>query len=82
MTSDSERFRLISIDPNVMHGQACIAGTRVPVSVVLDCLAAGMSPDESLTDYPTLTADGVRAAAAYGAELAREEVVPLTPPSR
>ena len=82
MPNDSERFRLISIDPNIMHGQACIAGTRVPVSVVLDCLAAGISSDGILADYPTLTADGVRAAAAYGGELAREDVVPLTPPSR
>jgi uncharacterized protein (DUF433 family) len=32
---------MISADPQVMHGQAMIAGTRVPVSVILDCLAAG-----------------------------------------
>jgi uncharacterized protein (DUF433 family) len=34
---------MISTDPAVMHGQAVITGTRVPVSVILDCLAAGMT---------------------------------------
>ncbi len=49
-----------------MSGHAVIAGTRVPVSVVLDCLAAGMSPEEVVAEYPTLTSEGVQAAAAYG----------------
>jgi uncharacterized protein (DUF433 family) len=42
------------------------------VSVVLDCLVAGMSEQDILAEYPTLTVEGVRAAAAYGAALARE----------
>lgn len=68
---------LIVTDPDVVHGQARIRGTRIPVSVVLDCLAAGLSEDEILRQYPTLTIDGIRAAAAYGAALAREEIRPL-----
>jgi uncharacterized protein (DUF433 family) len=43
----------------------------------LDCLAAGMTTDEILAEYPVVTAVGVRAAAAYGAALAREELMPL-----
>lgn len=70
---------LIASDPSVLHGQATIAGTRVPVSVVLDCMAAGMSPEEIVEEYPSLTVAGVRAAAAYGARLAREELVPIAP---
>jgi len=77
MTAD--RLRLITTDPAVLCGQAVIAGTRVPVSVVLDCLGAGMSADQIAADYPGLTSEGVRAAAAYGALLAREELVPLSP---
>jgi uncharacterized protein (DUF433 family) len=73
------QLELISSDPLVMHGQAVIAGTRVPVSVVLDCLAAGMTVEEIVAEYPTVGAAGVRAAAAYGAMLAREELVPLPP---
>jgi uncharacterized protein (DUF433 family) len=69
----------IQIDPEVAHGQACVRGTRIPVSVVLDCLAAGMSEAEILGDYPTLSIEGIRAATAYGAKLAREEILPLSP---
>jgi uncharacterized protein (DUF433 family) len=72
-----QQVDLIVTDPDVVHGQARVRGTRIPVSVVLDCLAAGLSEDEILRQYPTLTVDGVRAAAAYGAALAREEIHPL-----
>ncbi|MBI2917616.1 MAG: DUF433 domain-containing protein [Chloroflexi bacterium] len=67
----------ISVDPDVCHGQACIRGTRVMVSVILDCLAAGMSPEEVLVEYPSLSPEDVRAAVAYGAALAHEQVLPL-----
>jgi uncharacterized protein (DUF433 family) len=67
----------ISVDPLVCHGQACVTGTRIPVSVVLDCVADGMLIDEIIGQYPSLTPEDVRAAAAYGAALAREEVLPL-----
>ncbi len=70
-------LELLFSDPSVLHGQVVVKGTRVPVSVILDCLAAGMSPEAILADYPSLTPEGVRAAAAYGAMLAREELVPL-----
>ena len=70
---------MITSDPLVLHGQATVAGTRLPVSAVLDCLAAGMVESEILAEYPSLTAAGIRAAAAYGAALAREELVPLDP---
>ncbi len=62
----SDRLGVISTDPAVLSGQAVIAGTRVPVSVVLDCLAAGMSPGQIVAEYPTLTSESVQAAAAYG----------------
>jgi uncharacterized protein (DUF433 family) len=73
----SEQLQMISTDPTVMHGQAVITGTRVPVSVILDGLAAGMTTGEIIAEYPTVTEEGVRAAAAYGAALAREELLPL-----
>jgi uncharacterized protein (DUF433 family) len=74
-----EQLDLIVTDPKVLHGQARIAGTRVPVSVVLDCLAAGMPEAEIVAEYPSLTVEGIRAAAAYGAALAREDLLPLYP---
>ena len=66
----------ISVDPHICHGQACIRGTRVMVSVVLDNLAAGLSPTEIVRSYPSLQPADVAAAMAYAAELARERVVP------
>jgi uncharacterized protein (DUF433 family) len=74
----AEQLELIVTDPAVLHGQVHIKGTRVPVSVVLDCLAAGMTEADVVGEYPTLSVAGVRAAAAYGALLARDEVLPLT----
>ena len=65
----------ISIDPAVCHGKACIKGTRIMVSVVLDNLAAGLSADDIVKLYPTLRLEDVSAAIAYAAELARERVV-------
>ena len=64
---------MIVRDPAFCHGQAVVRGTRIMVSVVLDCLAAGMSEAEIIDEYATLDMVGVRAAAAYGAELARDE---------
>ena len=68
---------VITADPDVVHGQVRFAGTRVPVSVVLDCLASGMSEAEIVREYPTLPARAVRAALAYAAELDRHDVLPL-----
>ena len=67
----------ISTDPNVCHGKACIAGTRIMVSVVLDNLAAGLSAEDILLSYPSLALDDIQAAIVYGAELARERIIPL-----
>lgn len=71
----------ISIDPKVCFGKPCIRGTRIWVSLILDNLAAGVSEEELLSEYPILTREDVRAAIAYGAEMARERYVevPLTP---
>ena len=48
------------------------------VSVILDNLAAGVSTEEILGSYPSLTLDDIRAATAYAADLARERIIPLT----
>ena len=68
---------LITVDPTICHGQACIAGTRILVSVILDNLAAGVSVDEILSSYPSLTKLSIQAAIAYAAELARERIVSI-----
>ncbi len=65
----------IAVDPNVCHGKACIKGTRIMVSVVLDNLAAGLTPEEIVRSYPSISREAVQAAMAYAAELARERIV-------
>jgi len=65
----------ISVDPNVCFGKPCIKGTRIWVSLILDFLANGMSFEEILEDYPSLTIKDIRAAIAYGAEMSRERFV-------
>ena len=67
----------ISIDPNVCFGKPCIRGTRIWVSLILDFLASGMSMEELLAEYPQLEMDDIRAALAYGAEMARERYVEI-----
>lgn len=69
----------ITVDPQVCHGKACIQGTRVMVSVILDNLAAGLGRDEILSSYPSLVSEDIEASIAYAAELARERVVPISP---
>ena len=61
----------ITFDPEVCHGRACIAGTRVLVTTVLDNLAAGRTSEEIARSYPSVTLDSVQAALCYAAELAR-----------
>jgi len=66
-----KRQDYVTVDPNVCHGRACIKGTRVMVSVVLDNLAAGLAADEIIQSYPSLSREAVQAAIAYAAELGR-----------
>lgn len=67
----------ITVDPEICHGQACITGTRVMVSVILDNFAAGVPADEILQSYPSLTREDVQAAISYAAALTRERVVAI-----
>lgn len=64
----------ITVDPEICHGQACIAGTRVLVTAILDNMAAGLSPEEIVRSYPSITTRSVSAAMCYAAELAKERV--------
>ena len=67
----------ISIDPNVCFGKPCIKGTRIWVSLILDLLADGEREAEIIENDPQLTPEDIRAALAYGAEAARERIIPV-----
>jgi len=65
----------VTSDAAICHGKACIKGTRIMVSVILDNLAAGRSTQEIVALYPTLKTEDIATAIEYAAELARERVV-------
>ena len=70
-------------DPQVCGGEPVFRGTRVTLRTVLASLAAGDSVDEILADFPTLKAEDVRAAIAFAAASAEEDLpVPANPQIR
>jgi uncharacterized protein (DUF433 family) len=58
-------FERITFDPQIMAGQACIRGMRIPASLVMNLVAHGMSAAEILQDYPDLEAEDIQQALAY-----------------
>lgn len=67
----------ITTDPAICHGRACVKGTRVMVSVILDNLAEGLNAEQILKSYPGLRPIDIKAAIAYAAELSHERIVSL-----
>ncbi len=67
----------VTVDANVCHGRACIAGTRFMVSVILDNLAAGLMPEEIAESYPSVSVEAGTASLQCETELASERTVPL-----
>ncbi len=67
----------ISMDAERMQGVPCLRGTRIPVHVVLDNLAAGIDEATILAQYPTLTREHIRAALAFAADLAHDRIMSI-----
>lgn len=67
----------ISLDPERHHGEPCIAGTRMPVAIIMGSVADGMTPDEVVLQFAQLSVEDVRAALAYAADVLRSD--PLVP---
>ncbi|MEI9813933.1 MAG: DUF433 domain-containing protein [Acidobacteriota bacterium] len=72
----------IKIDPQICHGQACVAGTRIPVHQVVGMLANGDTIEDLLAEFPALSREDVFACLGYAAELAEEQVTPIESLSR
>ncbi|MFM7641536.1 MAG: DUF433 domain-containing protein, partial [Cyanobium sp.] len=67
-TEMADTGELITCTPGVRSGKACVAGTRITVSDVLEYLAGGMSQDEILADFPDLKPEHIQAVLRYAAE--------------
>lgn len=61
----------VIVDPAVCGGMPCIRGTRIPIAVILDGLAEGLSPENLIDHFPQLSKEDVRAALAYAGEMSR-----------
>lgn len=69
------KFERITFDPKIMGGQACLRGTRVPVSAILSQVAAGMTPKEILEGFPDLQARDIQQSIEYAAWLSKDAVL-------
>ena len=65
----------ITIDPEIHHGEPCVKGTRVPVTVIVGSIADGMTMDHVLQEYPQLKQEDVQASLAYAAEAVRQDIL-------
>jgi uncharacterized protein (DUF433 family) len=72
----------ITFDPLRMGRRACLRGLRIPVSLVVNLVANGLSTAEILLEYPDLEAEDTRQALQYAASLANEELLPFGPAAR
>ncbi|MCA3010209.1 MAG: DUF433 domain-containing protein [Phycisphaerales bacterium] len=70
---------VIQVTPGKRSGQPCIRDTRITVGDVLGYLAAGMSPEEIVVDFPELSHDDIRASLAFAAD--RERGTMIIPPA-
>ena len=57
----------------ILHGKACIKGTRIPVYIILQMLAGGQSKNQIFKEYPQLKEEDINSAIEYGAHLATQE---------
>lgn len=71
MVSVMDYRQRITIDPQVRSGKACVRGTRITVSDVLDYLGGGMTVPEILDDFPDLTAEDIQACLSFAADRER-----------
>jgi uncharacterized protein (DUF433 family) len=74
----SDLLKRITVDTDVLCGKPTIRGLRISVEQILRALAAGVSAEDLLDDYPELEPEDLRAAEAYAAErIAEERVFPI-----
>ncbi|MEW6200627.1 MAG: DUF433 domain-containing protein [bacterium] len=70
---EREIFEHISSDPDILHGKPCIKGTRIPVTLIVSLVAEGISAEEIIKDYPSITPEDIKAAIKYASKLCEYE---------
>lgn len=69
-------FERITFNPEVMGGQACIRGMRLPVATIVKQVASGMTSKEILEEYPALEPEDIKEALEYAAWTTEERIIP------
>ena len=69
--------KFISVDPEIHHGEPCIKGTRIPVSMIVKSVAGGMTYAEIINAYPQLTQESIQAALSYESEMGWERLLKI-----
>ena len=64
----------IVVDPNILVGKPVIKGTRIPVYLIIELIAGGMTIKDVLKEYPELREEDVKAALLYASKLLEREV--------
>lgn len=69
-------FKRITFNPNVMGGQACIRGMRIPVSLIVNLVANGMTTEDIIKEYPDIEPEDIKESLEYASWLTKEELHP------
>ncbi|GAK55213.1 hypothetical protein U27_02045 [Candidatus Vecturithrix granuli] len=73
MRNDAWQAHIV-IDQSLHHGDPCIRGTRIPVSIIIGSLADGLSLQDIQTAYPQISTTDIHAALAYAAQVVRQDI--------
>lgn len=73
----TQRWKWIASNPKICGGEPCVKGTRIPVHLLLDHIAAGDSFDDLLKAFPQLSKPAIKEAVEYASHAVREEILPL-----
>jgi uncharacterized protein (DUF433 family) len=71
---EEELLNRITIDPNILAGKPVIKGTRIPVYLIIELLANGLTPKQILKEYPELKQEDIKAALLYASKLLEREI--------
>ena len=69
----------IVVSPDLHHGDPCIKGTRIPITIIVGSVADGLAFDEILAEYPQLTYQDIQAALSYAADVVSQDILAPLP---
>jgi len=70
-------FDRITFNSEIMSGQACVRGMRIPVSLIVNLIAVGKTNDEIIDEYPDILKEDIQQCLEYAAWLSREQIIAL-----